>query len=234
MKIKTMKKQLKRIALTLCFCSFLSLLTAQNGNVDIATERNLMSKNISSKLNAEGSPYINENFSRVLINQYDDKIYVGRYNAFNGELEVKLAENNIIALDNNANYEVTFTSTNKIYKTENYITENGNSKRGFLIVFSEDENYTLYKEEHIKYYEKVEAASSYQQDKPAKFKKENDTYYIKLNNTVTFFPNKKRDLLKAFPKQAKTLKTYLKKNKLNPSNEDELVTIANYISTIVK
>jgi len=229
-----MKKQLKLITLSLCFCSFLSLSTAQNVNVDISTERNLMAKNIDSNTNAEGSPYIDENYSNILISQYNDKIYSGRYNAYNGDLEVKLAENNIIALDKNGNYEVKFTSTNKIYRTENYTTENGNSKRGFLVVFSENENYTLYKEERIKYYEKVEATSSYQQDKPAKFKKENDVFYIKLKNTLTFLPNKKRDLLKAFPKEAKALKSYIKKNKLNPNNEDELITIANYISTLVK
>ncbi|MBF8151209.1 hypothetical protein ITJ86_14970 [Winogradskyella sp. F6397] len=227
-----MKKNLRKVTVGLLFCSLFQVISAQDVNVDIATERNLMSKNISSKVNAEGSPYIDENFSSVRIAEQNNKIYVARYNAYNGELEVKLDKGKIIALDNNSDYEVTFTLTDKKYKTKTYITESGVSKRGFLVVLSENENHSLFKEERIKYYEKVEATSSYQQNKPAKFKKQDDLYYIQLGDVVTIMPQKKRDLLKAFPENSKKLKSYMKTNKLNPKHEDDLIKIADYLSTL--
>jgi len=227
-----MKKQIKLITATVILCSLFSI-NAQNINVDIATERNLMSKNVSSKINADGSPYINENFSTISITQYQGSTYNARYNAYNGEMEVMVENNKVIALDNNGDFEIKFTSDNKIYRTINYTTNKNISKRGFLVVLSEDDKHGLFKEERIKFYEKVEAASSYQQDKPAKFKREDDRYYVKLNGNITFIPQKKKDFLKAFPEQASKLKSYMKKNKLNPKNEDQLITLVKYLSTIV-
>jgi len=227
-----MKKQIIKISIGLFLCSLFSVIKAQNVNVDMVTELNLMSKNISSKITAEGSPYINETFSQTRIAQYKDRVYSARYNAYNGEMEVMTNDSKVIALDNNGDFEITFTSPKKIYRTISYVTDNNTSKRGFLVVLSDNDNNSLFKEEHIKYYEKVEALSSYQQDKPAKFNRVDDSYYIKMNEKVTFVPQKKKDFLKAFPEHASKLKSHMKTNKLNPKNEDELVKIVNYLSTI--
>jgi uncharacterized protein with FMN-binding domain len=211
------------------------LLGAQNINIDIATESFLSSRNASSRITADGSPYIDDNFSGVRISKYKNKVYNARYNAFNGELEVKIENDRIIALDFNDNVEVTFTLTDKKYRAVDYVKENSTSKKGFLVVLSESQNLTLFKEERIKFFEKVEAASSYQQDKAAKFQREDDLYYIKASdNMIKFLPKRKKDFLRVFPKQSKKLKSYLKENKLNPKNEDELITIIKYLSTIVE
>lgn len=225
-----MNYQISKIVLSNVFCSICSLITAQT--IDMATEANIMSRNVSSTIRAEGSPYIDENYSSIRISQFNDKIYNARFNAFNNEMEIMTSEDKVIALDNNGDFEVIFNSKNKTYKTTNYTTQNGISKRGFLLVLDKTESYTLFKEEKIEFYEKVRAASSYQTDKPPRFQRVDDIYYLKLNDTVTFLPQKKRDFLKVFTKHEKKLKSYMKKNNVNPKNEDELLTLVKYLATL--
>jgi hypothetical protein len=228
-----MKKEFQNITLGLILCLTSSLSISQSVSLDFARERSLMSNDLNSKIIADGTPYIDENFSLVRIRQYKEKLYNARYNAFNGELEVKIETDKVIVLDRKTDFEVVFTLTNKTYRAVDYINEKSISKRGFLVVFSEDKNYSLFKEEHIQYFEKVEATSSYQQDKPARFKRDDDVYYLKLDDKVTFVPQNKKDFIKAFPEQSKKLKSYMKENKLNPKKEDELLTLVKYLSTII-
>lgn len=229
-----MKNLVKKIITSFLFCTFFYYTNAQNVNLDLTTESFLMSKDVSSKIVADGSPYINEDFSLVRITQYADKVFSARFNAFSNEMEVMSDNNKVIALDNNGNYEVTFTATGTVYRITNYVTETNFSKRGFLVVVSENENYTLLKEERIKFFDKIEASNSYQADKPAKFLRADDRYYIKIGDKVTFLPQKKNDFLKLFPEQEKKLKSYMKEKKLNPKNEEDLIVLAEYLSTIIK
>lgn len=208
---------------------------SQNVNVDIASERGLMSKTLSPKISAQGSPYIDENYQPVKIPSFDNKVYMGRYNAYNGEMEIKVKQDVVIALDiNSAEYEVVFLNQGKTYKTFNYTTERGITMKGFLVVVNEGENATLLKAERIKYYDKVPAASSYQQDKPAKFRKESDVFYIKTKtDIVQHLPTKKKDLLKAYPKHSKAIKAYLKENKIKLSREEDLIKVVEYLGSIL-
>ncbi|WP_299522830.1 hypothetical protein [Winogradskyella sp.] len=198
--------------------------------IDLASEYGQMSKNASGKLDAEGSPYIQEDYKSIKIDKYGDIIYSARYNAFNDEIEVKLDDDNILALDNSKDISVTFISDNKVYKTFSYTNEDKISKRGFLVVVEESESYSLLKREYIKYYEGQKAASSYQQAKPATFKREGDTYYAKLDDKIVFIPQKKKSFLKAFPEQSSDLKTYIKENKINLKKETDLKKIIKYLS----
>ncbi|MBT8323721.1 MAG: hypothetical protein HKN99_04200 [Winogradskyella sp.] len=225
----------KKIALQLILPTALiitSLGFTQTVYVDVATERGLMSKSVSAKVNASGSPYIEEDFKPVRIKGYDNQIYSGRYNGYNGEMEINLGGDKLIALDTNAEVEVIFTTTNKVYKTFSYETDRGYTKRGFLAVVDEGENYSLLKEEIIKYYEGEKATSSYERDKPAKFRREDDKYYLSANGETKFLPQREKDLLKAFPKNSKAIKGYIKSNKLKTKKEEDLTKVAAYIATL--
>ena len=226
-------KQLKSL-LTVLLLSVFYLGSAQQ-YVDVATERSLMSKGLSPKIDAVGSPYINENFTAVKIKGYDDKIYSGRYNAYNGEMEIKLYEGKIIALDvYSSDYEVVFIGENKTYNTVAYNSESGILKKGFLVSVYSNEKVQLLKEEKIKFIEKIEATSSYQKDKPAKFRRQGDDYYIKLGtNDAQYLPSKKKDLAKAFPSKSKEISSFIKKNKLKLNKEEDLIKVAEYLGTIL-
>lgn len=225
-----MKFKIKGLTSILTLLVFTVTINAQT--VDIATERGLMSKNVSKKINADGSPYVDEEFTSIKIDQYSDKIYTGRYNAYNDEMEVKVEGGKIVALDNKSELTVRFTSKNKVYKTYNYTTDNGVSKRGFLVVVEESDKYALLKREYIKYYQGEEATSSYQQDKPATFRREDDTYFLKMDDKMMYIPLKKKSFLKAFPEHSSELKSYIKENKIKLKDEEDLAKIIKYISEL--
>lgn len=224
-----MKKIILTVALVFSIGSFIH---AQGRvGIDIATEKLYMSSDVSKPIDAYGSPYINENFLPVKVKGYDDQLFTGRYNAYNGEMEINLGTK-IIALDNNMSYEVMYTQNNKIYRTYNYITPSGIAKRGFLNVVQQMTDYAVLKQEVIKFYDKVPAATSYQQDKPAKFVESAPNYYFEKGGVVKPVPTKKKDLLKAYAQNAKALKSYIKDNKISLKKEGDIVKLAGYLATL--
>jgi len=229
-KITIMKKQINKITIGLVFLSLLSLVNAQT--IDMTAERTLMSKDASVPVKAEGSPYISDSFMLARISSYGNKIFNARFNAFNNEMEVSIEDNKVIALDNKVDFEVIFTAENKIYRTVTYLDDNATSKRGFLVVLFENDKYSLFKEERITFNEKVEARTSYDKAKPASYNRIDDLYFIKLEDKITFLPQRKKDFLQRFSKHEKELKSYMKNNKLNPKNEDELITLVKHLSTL--
>ncbi len=231
-----MKNQINKITIGLIFCSLFSLTNAQQSNIqlDEVQSRMLVINDGNSKAKTNGSPYVNENFTPIRITQFKDKIYSARYNAFINEMEVTLENAKVIALNPNSDYVVTFTTTNKVYKAVNYVDDNEVSKKGFLVLLSENEKCSLFKEERIKFYEKTVATTSYDKEIAAKYKRVDDNYYIKLGDKTTFLPQRKKDFLKLFPNEEKKLSTYMKKNKLNPKNEDELISVIKYLSTLIE
>lgn len=232
-----MKNLFKKITLNLICCFAFVSISAQsldNLGLDGLQSRMVVNGDRTKDSNTKGSQYIDDNFTTVRINRYKDKIFSGRYNAFNNELEVLVEDDNLVVLNPASDYEVVFINTNKIYRGLSYTTEDGVSKTSFLVVLSENEKYTLFKEERVKFYEKVESKSSYDKEKPAEYKRISDNYYIKLGDNVTFLPQNKKDLLKAFPDESKKLTAYMKDKKLNPKNEDDLIVLAEYLSTLNK
>lgn len=220
---------------------FLPLVMASQGiqsdYTDITSRMNLASRNLSIPLeNVLGSPYIKEQFQSVRVKNYESKIYSGRYNAYNNEMEIIVdSSNRPIALDiANNDYEVYFIVQNKTYRSFTYTTDRGVTKKGFLVVVSEKEaGVGLFKEEIVKFYDIVRASSSYDQDKPAKFKREDDNYYVKLKDgSITYLPTKSKDILKAFPQNEKEINDFIKKNKLKTKDEEDLIKVADFIGSL--
>ena len=230
-----MKKRTSLLIFLTFVCS-LSLFAQGVGQNDPNFLQNMRTKDLNSSVDAQGSPYINETFSPIkILNIKGNLIYNGRFNAYNGEMEVKLSDNKIIALDINKSqdYHVVFVKDKKTYKTFAYKSKSGYDTRGFLVVLSENEGASLLKKEKIKFYERQKATTSYDKEKPAKFKKEKDTYYVKINNEVTYLPTKKKDLAKAFPSHSKDITSFIKKNKIKLSKEEDLVKVVDYLGTIM-
>lgn len=216
------------IAITILF----SVFNINGQNIDLTSETQYIRTPIGANTEAQGTPYINKEFMPVKITQINDKIYSARYNAYNGEMEVLVDDNKIIALNNDEDFEILFTLEEKKYRTETYFSENKQVEKGFLVVIFENENYTLYKEERIKYYDKVKANSSYQEDKPARYELTSDNFYIKSNNEINYLPINKRAFLSFFTDKEKKLRKYMKEQKLNPKNEKELIKLIQYLSTL--
>jgi hypothetical protein len=182
--------------------------------------------------NAKGSPYINKNFEAVKIKKFGDKIFAGRYDANLGEMQIK-RENDTIALNNAEDFEITFVLTNKTYKTQDYRDKDGALKRGFLVVLSESDSLAILKKEVIKFYEEKPSSNGYDKGKPAEYRKMKDEYFFRIGNTVALLPQKRKEFLKVFPEHTDKLKIFIKENKIDLKEDEDLITLFKYIETIL-
>lgn len=215
-------------------CCLLFTTNVRSQTVDLATETGLMSKNLSNKIEADGSPYIQESFERATVSGFPNQAYRGRYNAYTGEMEIELSKDEIIALDVKGGYEVTFVQSNTIYKGYSYENSRGQSRNRYLVVLQKTEEYALLKDEIIKYYDLVKATSSYQNDKPPKFKREEDQYYLDVKGKLWPISNNKKELQKTFPSIDKKLKTFIKDEKISLKNEGDLKKLSAFLASQFK
>lgn len=202
------------------------------GAIDTATEVGFGSKIMVEKIRAIGSPYIHDEYLPVRITNYENHIYYSRFNAHSGEMEVKLAEDHIIALNNNTPFEIEFTRTGKSYKTYSYTDENNLGQRGFLAIVHQDDNFTILKKEEIQYQSASESITSYNSNKPAKYRRKADVYFLLIGERIMILPTKERKIFNAFKQHEKKLKNYFKANKLNLKKEIDLIKIAEFIITL--
>ena len=214
--------------LGLFYFSFSQNISGGSNQLDFIRESLRINNLSKDKIDAKGSPYINENFMTVRIKGYVGKTFSGRFNAFNGQMEINNGTD-IIALNNNKPYEVTFTEDGLLYCNYEYKDRNDVLKNGFLVVVSESGNVALLKQERVKYYKKVVARTPYDSSRPARFKRENDLYYYKKEDKIIHLPTKKKELYKLFPQKAKDLKKFMKDNKLSLTEESGLTQLVNYL-----
>ncbi|APY08744.1 hypothetical protein BWZ20_10700 [Winogradskyella sp. J14-2] len=198
---------------------------------DIRTQIERFNENDDA--NIKGSPYINDEFSIVKISQVKDSTYYARYNAFTHEMQIQTDTAKTLALDASVTYEVKFLKSNKTYKSLSYVNRYNITVNRFLVVLLENDKCSLYKEEHIEYHEKEEATTNYGSEKPARYERADDVYFIKINNELKPIPTKKKQFLKFFPNKEKELKSYMKDQKLNPKNEVDLIKIIEYLTSIL-
>ena len=181
--------------------------------------------------NANGSPFINDEFELVKFKKLGNRVFLARYNANLGEMQIK-RENDTIALDNTKNLELTFTQSNKVYKTHSYTNKENVSKCGFLVVLMENDSLALLKEELVKFYDIKPPSNSYEKIKPAEFKRLSDVYYYRQGDKVSLLPQKRKDFLKLFPQHSSELKDYIKENKISLKKDEDLITLFEYINTL--
>lgn len=197
---------------------------------DFMMESLRINENLEKHPQAKGSPYIQDSYQIIKIKGYD-KNFKGRYNAYNGQMEIDTGSE-LISLDKNKDFEINFVVNNVTYKSYNYTNNLNDVSRDFLRIIFVKKDFSLLKKEIIKYYEKVPAKSAYHKQKPAIFKRESDHFYIEKNNTVSYLPNRKNDLLKLYPTSSKEIKAFLKKEKISLKKEEDLIKLADFLSTL--
>nr|WP_321234345.1 hypothetical protein [uncultured Psychroserpens sp.] len=183
----------------------------------------------------QGTPYIIDDFTPARVSADQNKIFNLRYNAVSDQMEVQSDKNTIQAINRNIEgVTITFLKDNKTYQSLNYINEDGIAERGYFIhVNSPDSKVNLLLKESKKFIERQPAKSSYQETKPARFKKVDDVYYIILKNkTAQILPEKKKDILKLFPENSDKVASFIKSNKIKVSKREHLIKLVNYINTL--
>lgn len=233
-----MKKTL--IIINLFLISLTSFGQNENMFVDMRNVRgygsDLMNENRNQPLSDKeiesilGSQYENKQFLPSTVIQ-NGKVILNnlslRYNALSDQMEVK-DENAVIdkakmALWKDPNSIVKVLNDSYVYITPEKSVGNG----GYFKILADEENGKLYKKTTVKYIPGEKAATPYEKDKPASFIRD-VKFYIVQNGKYTELPERKSKVLDAMSDKKSEVKKYIKENRLNTKNEEDLGKIASY------
>ncbi len=179
-------------------------------------------------VNVTGSRFVSDfQFGKVI--GYNQN-YLLRYDAYNDQMEVKNTEDKIVIINKKTINEVTFNDGSK-YKIFNY-TLDGASKIGYLKVIYGGSKSSLLKKEVIKYVPEKKAESTYEDDTPAAYKKSSPVYFIADHDGSIRSFTKKKELLKLFPGEKKSIEKFMKSKKVKFSNEASLASLGRHLDTM--
>lgn len=178
---------------------------------------------------ASGSMFLNEKYMPAKVSNMDKTVLL-RYNAYadNFEISDPIAGTEKV-LPQQDNVTITFVSSAEVYTLQQYKTEKGEIKTGYLNVVSDTPNVKIYKRERIFLQPEVFPASSYQTYKPAAYKKMDDEFFIKIKGEETVYFSGKKDLAKLVPSKSKEILDFIKKNKLDLEKETDLQQLGAYL-----
>ena len=182
--------------------------------------------------NPEGSPYLDDDFTQAQINEIEETQFV-RFNAYEGKIEAKVSANQVVELDMSDTFTILLKDgSGKVYETHSYIDSKGNVRYSFFERIRVTDGYTLYVKEQIKYSKAVKA-EAYKEAQPATFKKDDSAFFIndlwKGSEDLVELPERSKSFLELFPNQAKSLKSFIKQEKLKLNERQDLIRILDHI-----
>ena len=185
-----------------------------------------------------GTPYSTEKFikSKVFYGDEPQGDFFIRYNALNSTIEIKKTnrpeeEPKNLYADKNTRIKY----LNKELRFTTYINKKDETKNGYLSKIMDGSKYKLYHRLAVKYSEGKAAANSMVAAIPSRFTHFEEFYYQKVGvDRIDYLSSKKRALLKLVEDKEKreNLKSYLKEQSFNLDNEEDLITIFEYMNTL--
>ena len=141
-----------------------------------------------------------------------------------------MVDEKLYYLDKNENCQLTINNTTYKFFSHYDNKEGG----GYLVILNKlkEAKYILYKKEKVKYVPAYTPGSSYAQEKPAKYVVDKSKYFIKIQDSLTAFPEKKSELLKLFPNSKDSLELFLKDNKIKFNEDASLLLLINFLNTL--
>jgi len=184
----------------------------------------------------EGSPYLYDNFvlGEVSINNKVDGMYPLRLNVYNDIFEIKIDETTIKEIRQLHYVEINLQ--NQLYRLVSYLNDDKVISRGYFEVLEEGRNVILLKKNEKIFEPGVKAKTSFHIDKKPQIK-DAVSYYLsfKSNSNVPIKITKlsSKEVLKAFPEdKIPVLKSYIKDEKLNLKDAEELIQIVRYYNVL--
>ncbi|WP_346860993.1 hypothetical protein [uncultured Draconibacterium sp.] len=231
---------MKKIAITFtCLVVFTLLASAQatyqiGESLDFFRSYKMQQGEYSLLLNEsdiEGSPYLNDEFINGTIYTTSKTQYQNiplRFNIFNDNLEFKTPDDAVMSI---AVPEIVESAEFGEYKMC-YIpyTISKKIKRGFLIELVSD-HVSLYAKPEV-LYKKPQEPAPYKEAEPAKFLPKADSYYLRAGKEEAQKITGKKDLIQSFPDHQKEVTDFIKKNKINPTKESDLIKLVNFYNSL--
>ena len=185
----------------------------------------------SRYINVKGSPYLTDFFEPATIYPDDDLFFV-KYNIVDDEIEVKLSATKTIILDNTfKKYIIVFKESKEKIVTLNV---DGESDPSYFIEIKKTENASLYKKKTKNFIQATKAADNYSKDKPARFSKLEEVFYVQLtpDGPAKKLPKKKKAFLAMFQNNQNDIKDFIGKNKTKLNKEEDLAKLFTFIESL--
>ncbi|GGD33567.1 hypothetical protein [Flavobacterium orientale] len=184
-----------------------------------------------SKPIVTGSPYVLENYISGKVSNATENILF-KYNAHDDEIEI-IEGNKVSILVPEKNLLITSVANfNYIYT--DYFDKKGEFQSGYLNFISDYDKVKFFKKEKIVVDPAVEPKNSYEVASPAKYRKVDPDYYVKINDAeAVYFSRKKKDLDKLFPAKEKEISKFIKDNNISLTKEENLDRLFSYINGIL-
>lgn len=181
----------------------------------------------------QGSMFVNDNYTYAVQESTGAKLML-RYNAYHDEFEMKNLETNQAApLNKVAGDRLTFNLGKSVYVYTDYIDAKGEPAVGYLNILAETPTATIYKKDKVILQAAVESDNSYKASKPAMYKKGREEFYIRLKDgKITELPDSKKDFAKLFPGKDKEVLDYIKQNKIDLDDQQDLQKLEQLFRTI--
>lgn len=186
--------------------------------------------------NMQGSPYTSNDFKQGTIfykEENNGKVFF-RYNSYNEEIEIKevnIADAPLRSLGRDKNIAMV-SGDGKSLRFSTFIDKKGLTQNGYLTLLL-DGKYALYLRSTAKFTEGQKAPNSFVKAKAPKFT-QFEEYYIEIEglNRVDEIQLKNSKLLKLLPSEVKPkAQAYIKENKLNIKNIEDLKAILTFLNT---
>jgi hypothetical protein len=205
-------------------------LNAQNVNNEIDKEGYFLSSKtvpvFKGYKNTKGSIYNNKEFQRGSV-FLDGKLIASnvglRYNAQNEEMEYKKQLSSqatvVNVIQKNVNIEVQILSDRYVY----CVSPSEKLRDGYFIVLEENDRLILYKK----------LSKEFVGGKKSDTFKEREALYIKIQGEkLQEVPGSKGKIKKLFSANQDEMSTFIKKNKINLRNDEDLLKFLKYYSTL--
>ncbi|AXG68507.1 hypothetical protein KORDIASMS9_00722 [Kordia sp. SMS9] len=181
----------------------------------------------------EGSPYYDETFNSAKILPIG-KVFMVRYNVALDVMEVIQKTDTLVMNKAYRNYTIKQNKGNITYK----ILENAEAKQdklGYYIQLTNGEKIKLYRKDKKKFVEVTRTAyGSTTTSTSAKYKEQKSEFYIEYGDSgsAVKLPKKKKSLIKLFASKQGDIKSFIKKNKIKLTKEQDLVRLINYANSL--
>ncbi len=169
--------------------------------------------------------YLTPNYNAALIDNFETIAYL-RYNMYNDQMEF-VKNDQIYYMKKEKGRKVRFTTLQTIYKVYELYGD-----LEFFLVKAEGDKASLLVKQEMRFVEPKKAQSNYAVDKKADFKRNKDQSFVAIGDKVVKVPSKKKEVPALFGSQSKAIKDYIKKEKLNPRKDVDLIKIVNYYNTL--
>lgn len=169
--------------------------------------------------------YLTQAYNPALIDQFKTLAYL-RYNMYNDQMEF-VKNDQIYYMKKEKGRKVRFTTMNTLYKVYEVYGD-----LEFFLVKEDGEKASLLLKQEVRFVKPKKATSQYTKAKEADFKRRKDEYFVALGDVVRKVPLKKKEFPVLFGDKAKAIKDYIKKEKLNPKKEGDLMKIIKYYNSL--